>query len=262
VTSGGTFGRFQLRRQLANGTFAQVFDAMDRSDGSSLLVKALRPRAAEHEALVDLFEREIEIQASLIHPRIHSMTQNGSLDGRLFIAFEPEVGVSLAAVIDAIDAVRRKALVAVEVGLAIAEAIAHAHSRGVVHGKLGPELVSVDRSGAVKVSGFGIDAFLCLSEEVRATLDEFAAPERLIAGRAIPQGDVFSLGMVMAAILGSRPDSADDPLLALIARMCRQVPNERPSAQAVVNALRNLQTPEPTLVIPARPQKPVIRRAA
>jgi len=100
-------------------------------------------------------EREIATRALLVHPHIAPLLAAGELDdGRLFYALPRTDGISLDAALSRAQN-RAERLTLVRHVLAIAEALAYAHARGVTHGALEPQHVRVDEHGATTIVEWG-----------------------------------------------------------------------------------------------------------
>ena len=96
------------------------------------------------------------------------------------------------------------------IALQLAEALDHAHRRGVVHRELNPERVLLSREGTVKLTGFSVhldDGVAALPEAVDVTgvrSAGYLAPEQILGEGADPRGDLFSLGVILYELVGGR----------------------------------------------------------
>src|SRR5215207_10396952 len=139
-------GRYVLSKLLGAGGMAEVFLANDRILGRDLALKVLREDFAKDAAFVSRFQREAISAASINHPHVVQVYDQGrSEDGRLYIAMEHVPGGSLKDLIT-----RRGRLDPAEAALLawqIAEALGVAHERGIVHRDVKPQNVLIDEAG-------------------------------------------------------------------------------------------------------------------
>ena len=146
--------RYRLREQIGRGGMGVVWRARDERLGRDVALKVLHPWIADDPELRERFEREAAALARLEHPnvvRLYDVLEN---DGQTVLVMELVDGVSLDTLIAGRlldwDETRRY-------GAPVAAALAHAHTRGVVHRDLTPANVLVERgTGRVVVTDFGL----------------------------------------------------------------------------------------------------------
>jgi serine/threonine-protein kinase len=206
-------GAYRLIRLLGRGGMGEVWLA-ERDDGSVRRKVALKlPHVSWSSRLADRFVREREILAALEHPNIARLYDAG-LDrrGRPFMALEYVEGKPL-------DEFCRDAALPVEARLRlllqVAEAVAFAHSRLVLHRDLKPGNMLVTANGDVRLLDFGIaklmEADTARETELtgaagRALTLEYASPEQIRGEPLGTASDVYSLGVVAFEVLaGARP---------------------------------------------------------
>src|SRR2546428_9389 len=126
-------GRFQIERQAGVGGMGTVYRARDLTDGGVVALKILTNDEARN---AERFEQEAAILATLSHPGIVRYVARGMVDGRQFLAMEWLEGQALD------DRIELRPLTLAESLLVVrrtAEALGHAHERGVIHRDIKPE---------------------------------------------------------------------------------------------------------------------------
>ncbi|MES1205029.1 MAG: protein kinase [Pseudomonadota bacterium] len=221
-------GRFELERLAGAGGMGTVYRARDLAEGRHVAVKLLSLRDARGAERLDM---EATILADLAHPAIvrylaHGLAENGER----YIAMEWLDGEDLGARLGRLD--RQTLTPAESIGVIrrAAEALAHAHPRGIIHRDIKPEnLFLPDASIArLKVLDFGIARLARGARRLTATgsvvgTPGYMAPEVLRAERDItPAADVFSLGCVLFQCLTGRPIFEGDDATALMAKILLQ----------------------------------------
>ena len=131
--------RYEILRKVGAGGFAEVYEAYDRKLERPVALKVIADRPGMSGRVV----REVEAAASLAHPGIVALYDFFGDGERSFLVWEFVEGQSLAALqgkLDDADAVR--------VGEQLAEALAYAHSQGIIHRDIKPQNVMIDEGGA------------------------------------------------------------------------------------------------------------------
>ena len=240
--------RYRLREQIGRGGMGVVWRARDERLGRDVALKLLHPWVADDPELRARFEREAAALARLEHPnvvRLYDVLEN---DGQTVLVMELVDGVSLDALIEGTpldwDEARRY-------GAPVAAALAHAHTRGVVHRDLTPANVLVERrTRRVVVTDFGLARLARSSHSapvsgVLAGTPEYWAPEQA-AGRATgPATDLYALGCILFRMLSGRmPFEGEDRLATGLRRaheaapsLAGPVPGASPEAVALVDRL-------------------------
>ncbi len=209
--------RWRVETLLGEGGTARVWRVRHVDLGT---VAALKVLAVDHPTLRDRLAREGRLQASLKHPAVVAVRDVLEVDGRPALLMDFVAGRSLEALWSHdLDPQRALALLR-----QVAEGLAHAHERGVVHRDLTPANVLVEGEQA-RVLDFGIAR--CLDDgDARVTRAGLAlgtprwmAPEQLRSARDVDaRADVFALGLLMYRALAGRPAlPAEDPFATLAA---------------------------------------------
>ena len=249
-------GRWRLGERIGRGAVADVFEGIDDATGERAAIKVLRHAEADQRAR---FEREVTALESLEHPNVVKVLAHGELDGRPYIVLECVDGGSLA---DAITTAPLPPERAAGVGAALADALEHAHERGVVHRDVKPSNVLLDADGRPRLADFGV-AQLDGSGTLTASgftvgTAAYLAPEQVRGEPVGPPADIYALGLlVLEATTGERaypgtgvttamarlerppeiPDSVPAPLASRLRAMTAMDPADRPSTAAVARDL-------------------------
>jgi serine/threonine-protein kinase len=215
-------GRYELLEQIGSGGMAVVYRGRDTSLDREVAVKLLHPHLASAPESRARFSREARAVARLAHPgivEIYDYSGDAAVEsylvtefvrGRTLRAFAQDVGFEFPEV-------------AMLVGRALADALAHAHSAGVIHRDLKPEnvLVKQDEPPAVKLADFGIARIIASDERMTMTgalvgSPHHMAPEIVEGLDADVRSDVFSLGTILYWLAtGKLPFAASNPTAIL-----------------------------------------------
>jgi eukaryotic-like serine/threonine-protein kinase len=236
-------GRYRLLERLGSGGFGEVWRAEDELLRREVAVKRI-PLAADDVA--PRAAREAHAAARLSHPAIVALYEAAEQDGHFYLTSELVHGATLARLI-ADDALCDEEIA--EIGLALCDALGHAHDRGVIHRDVKPQNILVpdepcDRSGVAKLTDFGgarLDGEQALTQagDVLGTL-AYMAPEQSEGLQAGPEADLYSLALVLyEALSGENPVRAVTPAatvrrigsdLPALRRMRRDLPRELTAA--------------------------------
>ena len=176
--------RYEIRALLGRGGMGEVYEAADLDLDRTVAVKVLRPELAADRRFLARFRREARTAARLGHPGIVAVHDIAESDGRAFIVMELVPGATLGDLVargGAMDPVVAARLVA-----DAADALAHAHDRGVVHRDVSPGNVMVTDVGSVKILDFGIARAVRGSGAARSGSDALGTPP--LRGRLDPGG--------------------------------------------------------------------------
>ena len=169
--SGQTLGHYRVGRLIGAGGMGEVYDAEDLQLGRRVALKVLPAEVASDRERLARFTREARALAALNHPGIVTIYSVDQCDGEHFLTMELVEGRTLAECIPAAGMATERFL---DLAIPLADALAAAHERGVVHRDLKPTNVMVTGEGRVKVLDFGLAKLLALSGdgETAATLDQ------------------------------------------------------------------------------------------
>jgi len=213
IEAGDTVGPYRLERLLGRGGMGEVWLAM-RTDGGLKRKVALKlPHVTWAPSLAERFARERDILSGLEHPNIARLYDAGvDSQGRPYMALEFIEGLPID------EFCTQQALPVesrVRLLLQVADAVAYAHGRLVVHRDLKPGNVLVTADGQARLLDFGIAKLMegdrtretALTQAAgRALTLDYASPEQIRGEPIGTASDVYSLGVVAFQLLaGSRP---------------------------------------------------------
>ena len=197
------FGDFELLQRVGRDGPFHLFRARQVTLDRKVTLKVLPERLATLE-LAALLRREAETANRLDQPAILRVYEVGEAAGARSLALAPVEGELLA---ERLKAGPLRPRLAVDLTRQLAEALAHVHERGLLHGALRPEVVWLTRDGQVRLSGFGCPLrFEEIDPVAVADFAGYLAPEqaggRGSVGRAT---DVYGLGALLYALLTGGP---------------------------------------------------------
>jgi serine/threonine protein kinase len=215
-------GPYELLRRIATGGMAEVYLARRAGPHGfqkTVAVKRILPQFARDPDFVAMFVDEARVCARLGHPNIVQVFDFGEEEGELYMAMEYVDGTTGARLVRAV-AVGGEGIpldVCLHVTLSILRALEYAHGArdeegkplSLVHRDVSPGNVLIDRSGAVKLTDFGI----ARAAEIERRTDAgqlkgklgYMSPEQVVGRDLDARSDIFTLGIVLAEMLILRP---------------------------------------------------------
>jgi eukaryotic-like serine/threonine-protein kinase len=218
--------RYEIDTVLGQGGMAKVFKGTDRVLGRTVAVKVLSPQFSGDDNFVSRFRREAQSAAGLNHPNIVSVYDTGDQNDVHYIVMEYIEGRTLR------DVIRQEGPIhpqrAVEVGEALARALAAAHEAGLVHRDVKPGNIMFTRDGEVKVTDFGIARTatgdtLTQTAAVLGTAS-YLSPEQAQGTSVDARSDIYSLGCVMYEMLTGRPPFTGDSPVSIAYKHVKEDP--------------------------------------
>src|SRR4051812_29430173 len=147
--------RYTRSEPLGSGGMAEVYLAHDEVLDRDVALKVLRDKYAKNEEFVKRFRREARSAASLNHPNIVPVYDQGcSEDDTYYIAMEYVPGGTLKNRILGEGLLDPNAVT--ELGFQVARALGHAHEHGVIHLDIKSQNILLTEAGYAKVTDFGI----------------------------------------------------------------------------------------------------------
>jgi serine/threonine-protein kinase len=199
-----------------------VYFAIDPDSGQPVAIKTMALAAefagTDLEDVRERFFREARTAGRLHHPDVVAIHEAAEDAGIAYIAMEYLSGCDLQRHIQAAHLLPVADVV--HIGRRVAEALAYAHSQGVIHRDVKPANVMIDAAqGMVKVTDFGIacitDASSTRTGMMLGTLS-YSSPEQLSGRRVDGRADLYSLGVTLFQLLTGRLPHEDQAMGKLL----------------------------------------------
>ena len=228
----GTIGRYLLLKSIGKGGMGEVFLAFDTTCGRRVALKRIRTDFVNSPQLRARFIREARITSQLIHPAIIPIYSIHIEHDLVYYTMPFVAGQTLKQILAqaaeqaAVQTADRKTpiLAHIRIFLNVIQAIAYAHSRGVLHRDIKPENVIIGTYGQVIILDWGLTKLLEEVEEEPVAEDSphadlllrltrlgkpvgtvpYMAPERVQGKPASKQTDIYALGVILYQILTLR----------------------------------------------------------
>jgi len=263
-------GRYQVIEVAGSGSMGTVFRGWDPRLERPVALKTIRldREMVDREKLARRLRSEAVTSARFNHPHIVTVYDMLMSPGGACIAMEFVEGITLETYLERHGRLPPEQVI--PLGAAIARALESAHENGLVHQDVKPANVLLSREGEIKVTDFGISRLVssaAVAHDVICGTPGYLPPESLRGEGFSPQGDLFSLGVLlyecldgrhpfaganlremMVLTLGKEPEAISrrrpgvpPELAGLISRLIAKEPDERPdSAREVVERLEAL----------------------
>jgi serine/threonine-protein kinase len=210
---GKTLRNYRITEMLGAGGQGTVYKATDLKLGRTVVIKVLPEELTAKGSNLKRFDREARLASSLDHPNICTIFDLDEVDGVHFIAMQCVEGKNVRQLVSGRPLELKTALLII---LQVADALAAAHSRGIIHRDIKSGNVMVTPSGQVKVLDFGLAKLLDepqaassgaihLSELTEVGVPygtaTYAAPEQARGERVDRRADIFSTGVLLYEML-------------------------------------------------------------
>jgi WD40 repeat protein len=215
-----SFGDYEIRRELGRGGMGVVYEARQVSLNRPVALKMVKAGLLAGDDELRRFRNEAEAIALLDHPGIVPVYEVGRREGQHYFSMKLIAGGSL---VPLLDRYKQDPRAAARLMAEAAEAVAHAHARGILHRDLKPANILVDAEGHPYVTDFGLakrvaaDVELTQSGAILGT-PAYMSPEQAIGRRdsVTIASDVYGLGAVFYALLTGRAPFGGDSVVATL----------------------------------------------
>ena len=228
-------GRYRIDETIGEGAMAHVFLGHDPSIDRPVAIKILKPEFRGDPQIVQRFLAESRAAGMLSHPHIVTIFDVGEADGVPYIAMEHLKGRPLEDLLA--ETGRMSPADTLTLAIQIADALAFAHDRGVIHRDVKPSNILVcDHGSTAKLLDFGIaqmddrdaaqgerDSRATQAGQVMGT-PRYMSPEQAMGMEVDARSDLFSLGSVLYEMLTGKPAFAATGLATLAIQITQQEP--------------------------------------
>lgn len=251
-------GDFEFIAELGRGAMGTVSLVRQRSLDRLVALKVIATGGKPAEWLEARLLREARASAQLQHPHIVSVHETGQGPGGAFLAMEYCEGGDLRVRLQAHPLPPGRVA---ELGVKLADALAHAHAHGVLHRDLKPSNILLTAAGEPKISDFGLTTStgggeLTAAGEIAGS-PSYLAPETLQPGaRPAPAVDIYGLGAILYECVTGRPPFTGDSAASVLA----QIASAEPAAPRVIN--RQVPPDLETIILKCLEKNPAVRYAS
>ncbi len=205
--------RFVILDEINRGSMGVIYRARDKVLDEIVALKVLNDYLAADPASLERFKREARAAKRLSHPnivRIHDMYEVGP---KRLLSMEYIPGRDLKTILRKTGPLPCEEIV--RIGKAVCEALAHAHSLGIVHRDIKPANIMITDDGAIKVTDFGIAKFMLQSADITRSGSQvvgtplYMAPEQIKGGEVDARSDIYALGVTLYELATGVPPFRD-----------------------------------------------------
>ncbi len=218
--------RYEVLEVVGIGGMATIYKARCRVLNRFVAIKILKDEYAQDEDIRHRFYIESQAVAKLSHPNIVAVYDVSHAEGLNYIVMELIEGVTLK------EYLQRKGHLTWQETLFFTQqmtrALAHAHSRGVIHQDIKPQNVLITNEGQAKVTDFGI-ASVAANQETRIVQEaigsvHYISPEQAKGSTVDCRTDLYSLGVVMYEMLTGKLPFEGDTALSIVMQHINAMP--------------------------------------
>lgn len=203
-------GRYLVKAFVASGGMASVYRAQDQVLEREVALKIIHPHLATDRTFIEKFRREAKMAASLSHPNLVNIFDQGTDNQITFLVMEFVPGINLRDALNDFGSLTPNRVL--EILEPLTAGLAAAHSAGILHRDLKPENVFLANNGTVKLGDFGLAREISSHTQTGSVVGTAAylSPELVLRGQADARSDIYSLGvMAFEMLTGKQPYAGD-----------------------------------------------------
>ena len=222
LEAGAQLDSYRIDTPIARSGMASIYRATDTRDNRIVALKVPHPDLEADPILFDRFQREAGIGEKLNHPKVMRVF-GGEKRSRIYMVMEWCDGRLLRQILDEGRMPHERAI---QIAIAVLDALEYVHANGIVHRDLKPENIMVDGEDRIKIIDFGIamkeDARRLTFANLSPTLGtpDYISPEQVKGQRGDQRSDIYSLGVMLYEMLtGQVPFSGPNPFAVMNERV-------------------------------------------
>jgi len=225
-------GRYRIDARIGEGAMAEVFRAHDTGIDRVVAIKALKAEYRRDPEIARRFLREATAAGTLSHAHIATIYDVGETDGVAYIAMELVAGKPLDEVLKAQGRMPYERVLAL--GVQMADALAYAHARGIVHRDVKPSNILISEDGlTAKLLDFGVarigdaDPGQLVRTQVGQMIGtpRYMSPEQALGLPVDHRSDLFSLGIVLYEMVTGKAAFSGAGLATLVLQIAQAQPD-------------------------------------
>jgi serine/threonine protein kinase len=239
--------RFEILEEVGRGGMASVYKAVQKNLNRTVALKVIHKNLVHYKEFLERFHREAQLSASLNHPNIVTIYDQGSENGIHYISMEFLEGMDLHHIIR--DKGRLPVDESINIIAPVAEALDYAHNKGIVHRDIKSSNIIITSDGRAILTDFGIAHAVTATKLTQSGMiigtPDYMSPEQAISGQVDAQSDLYSLGVVLyECITGDLPFKGETPVSTIykiinekIEPINKTVPNSPKWLGTVINKI-------------------------
>ncbi len=230
---GTHLGDYSIEALIGRGGMARVYEALDEKLGRKAAVKVIEVEHEKADEMTQRFIREARAAANLDHPNIISVYQFGEDNNLYYLAMKLIEGHTLLNILKK----RRQQKKFMEpeeilnIVSQIAAALDYAHSKGVIHRDIKPSNIMLTDDNRAILTDFGLTMQVGNDSTLGTAFGtpRYISPEQAMAShRAVPQSDIYSLGVILYEMTtGQAPFDSDSPMSLALSHISNPPPEPK-----------------------------------
>ncbi len=211
---GERVGPYRLEEILGQGGMATVWKAYHTALDRYVAIKVLHPAFKDDQTFLTRFDREAKIVAKLVHPHIVPVYDFDRYEEMPYLVMRYVEGETLKAILKEGPLTLERVM---EILRPVGEALAYAHSQGVLHMDIKPSNIIETPQGEVLLTDFGLarimgEADLIFSRDMMVGTPQYISPEQARGEELDVRTDIYSLGVILFEMVAGRvPFDGDTP---------------------------------------------------